>query len=59
MYIQIRNKQDNVSSHLVISKSRVAPITKVSVTCRAGNFSSSCKCQVAKIRCKDFAHEGG
>ncbi|XP_068757631.1 uncharacterized protein [Montipora capricornis] len=31
VYIRIRNKQDNVSSQLVISKSRVAPIKKVSL----------------------------
>ncbi|XP_068756583.1 uncharacterized protein [Montipora capricornis] len=31
LYIRIRDKQDNVSSQLVISKSRVAPIKKVSL----------------------------
>ncbi|XP_068684166.1 uncharacterized protein [Montipora capricornis] len=31
VYIRIRDKQDNVSSQLVISKSRVAPIKKVSL----------------------------
>ena len=44
VYIRIRDKQDNVSSQLVTSKSRVALIKEV--TSKAGTFSNSCKMPV-------------
>ncbi|KAK2559253.1 hypothetical protein P5673_018396 [Acropora cervicornis] len=58
MYIRIRDKQDNVSSQLVISKSRVTPIKKVSLP-RLEHLAALVKCQVAKICCKGFANERG
>ena len=58
MYIRIRDKQDNVSSQLVISKSRVTQIKKVSLP-RLEHLAALVKCQVAKICCKGFANERG
>ena len=55
VYIRIADKQGHVSSQLVISKSRVAPIKTMSPT-RLELFSSSCKCQVVEVCCRHFAY---